>query len=57
MKTFKELYEQGKASRKLLDDLVDEWHESFTEDVSLIDFLGFDNLQEYEDAIKNKRLS
>lgn len=57
MASFKELYLQGKASRTMLDDLVDEWHmQSSDEDESLVTFLGFENLEEYDKVIKDFRL-
>lgn len=57
MASFKDLYLQGKASRTMLDDFVDEWHmQSSVEDESLVEFLGFDNLEEYDKVIKDSRL-
>lgn len=56
MVSFKDFYLRGEATREMMDDLVDEWHKQIIDSKSLVEFLGFDTLEEYENALKDKNL-
>lgn len=51
-KTYKDALIGGYAFPEMLEDLVDEWHEtpSITEPLHV--FLGFDSLDEYDRALR-----
>lgn len=56
MESFKTLYEQGKATRDMLDDLVDKWHNDPHTSLSLVDYLGFETIDDYDSMIKDPHL-